>query len=117
MYKDLEKRKRYARNYWHTRKKTKAYMLKRQVSNYKRHAIEKGYNFSLSLNQFNTLLLGNCHYCNKSQAMGIDRRNNSLGYQISNVVSCCKVCNYMKNTLKYEEFIIHIVKIIEHLNN
>lgn len=35
---------------------------------------------------------------------GIDRVDNSLGYILSNVVSCCKICNYMKKDLSEQEF-------------
>ena len=35
---------------------------------------------------------------------GIDRVENSIGYVIDNVVSCCKTCNDMKGTLSLSEF-------------
>lgn len=28
-----------------------------------------------------------------------------LGYSISNCVACCKVCNYAKHIMNYQEFI------------
>lgn len=36
---------------------------------------------------------------------GLDRVDNSLGYILTNVVSCCAICNRMKLTLTYCAFI------------
>ena len=44
---------------------------------------------------------------------GIDRMNNNIGYEISNVVPCCSVCNKMKSSLSKEEFLTQICKIYE----
>lgn len=45
--------------------------------------------------------------------MGLDRVDSSKGYEESNIVPCCKVCNRIKWTLSQEEFIQHIHKISE----
>ena len=42
---------------------------------------------------------------------GLDRINNDLGYKISNIVSCCGVCNIMKKRLTVEQFIDQARKI------
>jgi len=52
----------------------------------------------------NTLILFN----------GIDRINSGIGYEIGNVVSCCKHCNTAKNSLTTEQFRSHIEKIYKH---
>jgi hypothetical protein len=44
---------------------------------------------------------------------GIDRVNNSIGYEENNVVACCKICNTMKSTLSQEKFFRHIKRIVE----
>ena len=36
---------------------------------------------------------------------GIDRKENSIGYIMSNVVSCCKMCNQSKRDLKLDDFV------------
>jgi hypothetical protein len=36
---------------------------------------------------------------------GIDRMNNSMGYILSNCVSCCEICNYMKQSLDPHTFV------------
>ena len=45
---------------------------------------------------------------------GLDRQDNSLGYTLSNVVSCCSICNSMKNTMSVKSFLLHINKIMAH---
>ena len=46
---------------------------------------------------------------------GLDRIDNKFGHIISNVVTCCSTCNWMKNDLSKDEFIIHISKIFNYL--
>ncbi|NJO48280.1 MAG: hypothetical protein HC840_01030 [Leptolyngbyaceae cyanobacterium RM2_2_4] len=36
---------------------------------------------------------------------GIDRKDNGRGYEISNCLTCCVICNRAKNNMTYEEFI------------
>jgi hypothetical protein len=58
-----------------------------------------------------------CHYCNlmdKRGWNGIDRLNNQKPYILSNVVSCCKTCNYMKQKLEYNRFINACTLISKH---
>jgi hypothetical protein len=42
-----------------------------------------------------------CHYCGgmllDETGCGLDRRNNSIGYTIENVLPCCGVCNQIRN--------------------
>lgn len=90
-------------------------------------AKRRGISWSLDKDEFRELTKGNCAYCGKepqqikknygSQYLynGIDRVDNSLGYVPSNCVSCCKICNKMKNTFTKEEFINQIKRIYLHL--
>jgi hypothetical protein len=55
-----------------------------------------------------------CHYCGTGECTGLDRIDSSLGYLPTNIVSCCKICNSMKNTLSVDHFINHINKICGH---
>ena len=43
---------------------------------------------------------------------GIDRVDNSLGYTPENCVACWRVCNFMKQDMSVEDFLIHIRKIL-----
>jgi hypothetical protein len=76
----------------------------------KRKAKIRKIDWSLSLEEFKTFYNKPCFYCaNKignivSQASGLDRVNNNIGYQFDNVVSCCEACNLIRNvTLSSEE--------------
>lgn len=74
--------------------------------------------FSLSKPEFRALTSQNCHYCgiepsqiSKSKASasaykynGIDRVDNSVGYEWSNCVPCCSTCNYAKRNMSYNDF-------------
>ncbi len=39
---------------------------------------------------------------------GVDRIDSKKGYEETNVVPCCKMCNFAKKELKYEEFMVWI---------
>ena len=97
---------------------------------YKKCAEKRKYAFDLTKEEFCNMVIKPCHYCgNKCQSIikgqgktsgdfyytGIDRWNNTLGYDMQNCVPCCKICNSMKNTLSEEEFVSHIKQILSHL--
>lgn len=99
---------------------------------YVRSAAKRGHNWGLTREQFFSLTQTVCFYCgclpsNKYGECselrlngvfvgnGIDRVDSSLGYSISNCVSCCKTCNYMKRSLSFEEFKAHILRIAAHV--
>ncbi len=42
---------------------------------------------------------------------GLDRVDSSRGYISTNIVPCCKTCNYMKQSLSEMEFLAHIHRI------
>lgn len=103
------------------------YGLHKLYSNYRRDAIKRGYCFELSLAQFETLLQKSCYYCgdlpNNSikhptasyiddyKYNGIDRVDNTKGYILDNVVTCCKMCNMAKRTMSKDEFLTWIHKV------
>lgn len=51
---------------------------------------------------------GVCHYCQEqilTAGVGLDRKDNSLGYVVGNVVPCCATCNTEKGgTISYDEY-------------
>ena len=92
---------------------------------YKYSAKTRNYSFTLNLKQFNQLVTSNCFYCgsepwqkrmitekrrsiwHKGEFLlisGIDRVDNSIGYEIENCVPCCKTCNVAKQSLGIDEF-------------
>jgi len=45
------------------------------------------------------------------EANGIDRVDNAKGYEHGNMVPCCQMCNQMKMSFNYEQFIEQVRKI------
>lgn len=96
---------------------------KNKVNTIIKHAIERKYEFNLDLDFAMTLCTDICYYCDNpptdEQINGIDRIDNSKGYLIDNVVSCCTVCNISKGTATIDNFIKRCIHIISYhkINN
>jgi len=96
------------------------------MNSYKGNALKRGYEFNLTFDEFKKLVLSNCYYCGIEPSNlyfrnyydapynGIDRINNKVGYLLSNVVPCCKICNIAKNNNTYDEFMKWIDRLINH---
>jgi hypothetical protein len=59
--------------------------------------------FNLSLDQYQSLILQHCYYCEtvtfgKESGGGLDRINNDKGYTFDNVLPCCGDCNKHRHT-------------------
>ena len=83
------------------------------LATYKRTAKERGRLWELTEDEFNALFLGVCFYCGSDAPNGIDRIDNAKDYVLGNVRSCCKICNYAKNTMsesKFENWIKRVYK-------
>lgn len=99
-----------------------------KVSDARRNAAQKGWEYSLTDAEVLKLVTSPCHYCqhpgrnclkyNKGMYEvwhnGIDRLNNDLGYISQNVVPCCHFCNYAKGTNSIEDFKAWISRITTH---
>jgi len=110
------------------------------LANYKTNAKRRGFNWTLSREQFKQLALQACYYCkikpHKIQNVyarrhserhrvsqewseraaiklnGIDRQNNTKGYTPKNCVPCCEICNKAKRNLTHDEFMSWINQLI-----
>jgi hypothetical protein len=86
--------------------------------------------WNLTLEDYVSLVTGDCFYCGarpsqipKGRVMerlgllrnGIDRVDNTLGYEVGNCVSCCVVCNRDKRNSTQMEFVLHTEKRYLHL--
>ena len=73
----------------------------------KMKAKERGINFSLLFELYETQLWGKpCHYCGcEIEVTGLDRKDSSKGYSRDNVVPCCWDCNRKKQDKPYDQFI------------
>lgn len=87
--------------------------MNNKYSNYMGNARARKLDFNISREVFESIILGSCVYCNTSIDIGVDRKDNSRGYLMDNVVPCCKNCNMMKGTKSIEEFIAHCERVIK----
>ena len=111
-----------------------------KLSTYKAHAKRRKIEWDLSYDDGIKILKSNCHYCGRVPNMkynlydgrrkythnkelynilcnGIDRKNSSKGYINNNIVPCCTICNFAKNSLSYDDFIMWIDGLIKFRNN
>ena len=80
----------------------------------KKGAKRRGYSFLLTMDEFMKYWNQKCFYCSDAiEGIGIDRVNNSVGYEVGNIVSCCKTCNMMKLVSSSDSFIDQCRKISE----
>lgn len=82
---------------------------------YRGQSKRRGLVFELARPDFDSLVLGDCHYCGSAGPGGIDRQDSTLGYTLSNCVSCCAVCNTAKNDLSLDQFYAWIRKVAARL--
>jgi hypothetical protein len=90
-------------------------IIRRKLRTYRQSANHKGYVWGLNEITTRKLLISECFYCGLSPAMGIDRVNNFKGYLVDNTRSCCKVCNYAKNTMSEIEFFAWVRRVYSRL--
>lgn len=97
----------------------------------RQQARHRGKEFNIKKEDFKEVILQPCHYCGKNSSKkytdekedsdlfvlynGLDRVDNNKGYLIDNVVSCCKICNRMKQDLTLDDFRQKIIDIYNNL--
>ena len=73
-------------------------------------AKRRGKELSLGQAQFRVLLSNPCHYCAgplSPTGIGLDRKDNALGYHVNNVVPCCGDCNATRGIIwSYAEMLV-----------
>lgn len=73
---------------------------------------------------FSKLIMEPCYYCNDIgvnsrkgfRYNGLDRIDNTKGHELSNIVPCCKICNFSKKDFTKEEWYTQIRNIKEYLS-
>lgn len=89
-----------------------------RYSTYKSGSKYRGIEFNLTYEEFMTHWNNPCTYCGEEvETIGLDRIKSEIGYQIDNVVSCCRVCNKAKGVLSQKDFISMCLKISEKFKN
>jgi hypothetical protein len=111
----------------HNRKEKGASAFNQLFYNYKRSAKLRHFSFELSKEYFRMLVESPCFYCGENRPTkvatvtgtngdyfytGIDRIDNTIGYSISNVRSCCKQCNLAKGSRTEEQFLLWIHRLV-----
>jgi hypothetical protein len=78
-------------------------------SAYKARAETKDVEFAITIEQYDHYTQQPCYLCGKTvsdtHTNGIDRYDNTQGYTIENIRSCCAECNYMKRDYTYDALI------------
>jgi hypothetical protein len=100
-------------------------------NSYRCNAKLRNFSFNLTKEQVKIITQMECYYCgeqpsnikyNRGQEKiqyiynGIDRKNNSIGYEIENCVACCKRCNLAKGISGENEFYDWIIRVFNYLN-
>ena len=107
----------------------------RLYTSYKTKAEARGHTWGLSKRMFHKLTKRPCYYCGVEPSHtvllrstvsdkngsapytynGVDRKDNSRGYVVSNCVPCCETCNRAKLTQTVEEFEAWILRTANHI--
>jgi hypothetical protein len=101
-------------NEWYQMNKTRS--PKRRFTEAKHAAKKRKINWSLTLEEYSTLITMPCYYCDNklglpvTRATGLDRLDSNKGYELSNVVSSCYMCNCMKHMFLTAEEMKFIAK-------
>ena len=97
---------------------------------YRLRARKKGIPFTITEEEFKIITDKDCYYCGYPPSnklnnhryngslpySGIDRVDNSKGYETENCVPCCKWCNGMKSSLSTEQFLKHVRRICGYID-
>lgn len=95
---------------------TNAYYItpERNFKMYQRNAKKRNISFDITFEDFKQHWQQQCYYCNDYiETIGIDRLDNNKGYTKDNIVSCCRLCNWMKNKFDASSFIEQCMKITD----
>lgn len=89
--------------------------LSQRYSHVKSKSKSNGYQFLLTKEQYIELTKLPCYYCDGQlgkvkSCVGLDRLDNSRGYEIDNVVSCCTICNRTRGDTWSPEETRHMIQ-------
>lgn len=89
--------------------------IRNRLSSLKQGAKDRNFSYDLPDDIGEKLLQQPCHYCGSTEFIGLDRIDSTQGYSENNCVSCCKICNKMKNNFSYKDFLTKVHKIYKNL--
>ncbi len=118
-----ERKKTNYRNWWYRHHEKNLADLARQrrkpgrrYSNAKAHAKKRGLEFSITIDEYMSVVSKPCNYCNESlgdMSGGLDRIDNDRGYTCGNILPCCRDCNRIRNdclTVDEMEFVMSCLR-------
>lgn len=103
--------------------------MHRVYLSYKAKAKKRNREFSIDYDFFGKLIFQNCFYCDRTpfnelktlktkklqiKYNGIDRFDPTKGYSNENCVTCCYYCNHSKLDLNFDDWMIHLKKILNY---
>lgn len=83
----------------------------RSIINKAKKKVIQGVEDLMTRDEFFKILDGVCYYCGTNDNIGVDRISSDIGYTKANCISCCSMCNYMKNSYTIEDFISQCQKV------
>lgn len=97
-------------------------------STYRAGAANRGLLFAIDQAEFENLTRMPCYYCGALpsvrrargetyEANGVDRVDNTLGYEATNVRPCCTTCNMAKKDMDAPDFISWALRLADHLRS
>lgn len=90
--------------------------IERKYTVYKSAAKKRKWSFPLSIDEFRMFWNKQCTYCgNKIETIGLDRINSLIGYELTNIASCCIICNRMKTNMTLDEWTDKMLQILKFL--
>ena len=101
------------------RRSQNSWSITHKLKQHKYNAKKRGYEITISDDRCLKLFSMDCDYCGKKAIPnhcynGIDRVVSSIGYTYENSVPCCKICNRLKGSLEFDEWIQHLNRILNH---
>lgn len=98
------------------------------ILQYKRHANDRNLSWNMTFEDVEVIIQKPCFYCGTERSNhkvtknckegydhnGIDRADNSIGYEPNNVVPCCKICNYAKSDMTQKAFLCWANRVSKH---
>jgi hypothetical protein len=105
-------------------------LISKIYKQYRTGAKSRNYDFSLTLDDIVDIIFNNCYYCNGEPSNkcvlsydtdrycyynGIDRIDNTKGYNLDNIVPCCHKCNFAKSHHTQQEFLEWALRLADNI--
>jgi len=86
-----------------------------KIARYKNSAKRRNIEWLLTDDEATVVLERECFYCGKEPELsnGIDRKDNDGPYIMTNIVTACKECNWMKGTVHIDDFLEQCRKVAQ----